>query len=236
MFLPVLAMPATRRLLSFFLLMLLFWNCGEEEKYISPTRQDIVESVYASATVQPEHLYKAFAAVTGILEANLVEEGQIVNAGTALLKVTNPAPEKNAENARLQMQMAKLNYAGENSILKDLATQIRTAELTFSDDSLNFKRQEKLWHQNIGSQSVYETKKLAYERSKNQMQAIRGEYRRTEIELRTKLEQAQNTYAASLATSGDFTVRSTLNGKVKWLCPMSLWPWWVAQIPFCLSY
>ena len=204
----------TYRLPCTYLLVLLLWSCGTKEDYINPIRQDIVESVYASATVQPEHLYNAFAAVTGILEANLVEEGQMVAEGTALVKVTNSAPEISAENARLQMEMARLNFSGENSILKDLAAQLRTAELTFSDDSLNFKRQENLWNQNIGSQSVYETKKLAYERSKNQLQRIKGEYRRTEIELRTKLEQARNTYLASRATSGEFTVKSTLNGKV----------------------
>ena len=79
---------------------------------------------------------------------------------------------------------------------------------------MNFKRQEKLWLQKIGSQSVFEARKLAYERSKNQLERLSGEYRRAEIELRTKLEQARNTYAASMATSDEFTVKSTLNGKV----------------------
>ena len=193
---------------------MLLWSCGAEEKHINPQRQDIVESVYASATVQPEHMYRAFASVTGILEANLVEVGQLVNTGTELLKVTNPAPERNAQNARLQMELAENNYSGENSLLNDLAAQLRTAKLTFTDDSLNFKRQEKLWLQKIGSQSVFEARKLAYERSKNQLERLSGEYRRAEIELRTKLEQARNTYAASMATSDEFTVKSTLNGKV----------------------
>ena len=208
------AMRTTYPLLSLSVSCLLLWSCGAEEKHINPQRQDIVESVYASATVQPEHMYRAFASVTGILEANLVEVGQLVNTGTELLKVTNPAPERNAQNARLQMELAENNYSGENSLLNDLAAQLRTAKLTFTDDSLNFKRQEKLWLQKIGSQSVFEARKLAYERSKNQLERPSGEYRRAEIELRTKLEQARNTYAASMATSDEFTVKSTLNGKV----------------------
>ena len=70
------AMRTTYPLLSLSVSCLLLWSCGAEEKNINPQRQDIVESVYASATVQPEHMYRAFASVTGILEANLVEVGQ----------------------------------------------------------------------------------------------------------------------------------------------------------------
>lgn len=198
---------------SLFILAILS-GCGEKEQLLSPIRQDIVESVYASATVQPENMYRAYAVVTGILEKNLVEEGQTVNAGDELMKVSNPAPELSAENARLQMDLAQSNYSGKNSVIKELETQIRTANLTFNDDSLNYIRQEKLWNEGIGSQAAYEGRKLAYERSKNQLNQLKSEYRRLNLELRNKMEQARNAYAATKANSDEFTVRSTIDGKV----------------------
>lgn len=214
------SMPLNTRIMPFKIFISLFGllyilsGCGEKEQFIYPIRQDIVESVYASATVQPENMYRAYAAVTGILEENLVEEGQVIRAGDELIKVSNPAPELSAENARLQMVMAESNYSGENSVIKDLETQIRTTILTFYDDSLNFIRQEKLWKQGIGSQSGYESRKLVFERSKNQLIRLKSEYKRLDMELRNKLEQARNAYAATRANSDEFTVRSTIDGKV----------------------
>ncbi|MFM1877908.1 MAG: hypothetical protein RLZZ241_774 [Bacteroidota bacterium] len=196
------------------LLALLLTACGEKEQFITPDRQTIVESVYASATVQPEGMYRAFAAVTGILEANLVEEGDLVRPGTTLIKVSNHAPELNSQNAKLQMNLAESSYLGTNSSLKDLANQIKIAELTYRDDSLNLERQQKLWNQKIGSLATYENRKLSFERSKNILAQLKSEYNRLEIELRTKMAQARNTYAASKANTEDFYVKSTLNGKV----------------------
>ncbi len=194
----------------------LFLNlaCADKEEAITPTLQDITESVYASVTIQPDSMYQVHAAVTGILERNLAEEGQMVSAGTVLLRVTDRSPELTAQNARLRLELATTNYTGENSPLKDLAAQIRTAELTFRDDSVNFRRQEKLWSQQIGSKAAYETRELAYLRSGNQLAQLRSEYQRMENELRNQMEQARNSYASSRASSDEFTPRSTINGKV----------------------
>jgi multidrug efflux pump subunit AcrA (membrane-fusion protein) len=176
--------------------------------------QDITASVYASATVQPDSLYRVHAAVSGILDRNRVEEGDLVAPGAPLLHIIDQSPRLSAENARLQMELARQNYEGTASPLKDLEAQIRTAELTFRDDSVNFSRQEKLWSQNIGSLATYEQRKLAYERSRNQLKKLKGEYRRLKEELRTQMIQARNTYESSLVKTEDYTVRSTIHGKV----------------------
>ena len=188
--------------------------CGGNTETIRPEIRDITASVYASATVQPDSMYRVHAAVSGILDSNFVQEGDLVDLGAPLIQITNQTPRLTAENARLQMEMARRNYRGSSTPLKDLEAQIRTAELTYRDDSVNFRRQEKLWSQNIGSLSTYENRKLAYERSRNQLQRLRSEYQRMAEELRTRMIQAENTYQSSLVTTEDYTVRSTIQGKV----------------------
>ena len=195
-------------------LLLIFTTCGRKAETIRPKIRDITASVYASVTVQPDSMYRVHAAVSGILEGNLVSEGDLVAPGTALLHITDQSPRLTSENARLQMELAEQNYLGPSSPLKDLKVQIRTAELNFQDDSVNFKRQEKLWSQNIGSLATYENRKLAFERSRNRLQQLRSEYSRLQTELKTQMIQAQNTYASSLVQQGDYTVRSTIQGKV----------------------
>ncbi len=189
-------------------------GCGNPKDSVTPSTETITESVYASVTLQPDSMYRVHAAVSGILEANLVSEGDSVRPGSLLLRITNRNPELNAANARLQMELAQSNYTGDATPLKDLRTQIRTAELTFTDDSVNFRRQEKLWAQKIGSQAAYENRKLAYERSRNLLEQLRSEYARMENELRTRMVQARNSYASSRATADEFEIRSTIGGKV----------------------
>lgn len=188
--------------------------CGGKTETIRPEVRDITASVYASATVQPDNMYRVHAAVSGILDSNLVEEGDLVGSGAPLIHITDQTPRLSSENARLQMELAKRNYQGPSTPLKDLKAQIRTAELTFRDDSVNYRRQEKLWSQNIGSLSTYENRKLAYQRSRNQLLQLRSEYQRLEEELYTKMIQARNTYESSLVNTEDYTVRSTIEGKV----------------------
>jgi multidrug efflux pump subunit AcrA (membrane-fusion protein) len=189
-------------------------SCGRREEPILPERADITASVYASATIMPDSMYQVYASVSGILEKNLVDEGDSVRSGAPLLHITDANPRLTAENARLQMELAKQNYLGASTPLKDLQAQIRTAELTYRDDSVNFRRQEKLWSQKIGSQSDFENRKLAYERSHNQLQRLRSEYSRLQKELRTQMIQAENTYRSRMVSTADYTVRSAIDGKV----------------------
>ncbi len=189
-------------------------SCGGDPETIRPEKRDITASVYASATVQPDSMYRVHAAVSGILDRNLIEEGDLVQPGSPLLHITDQSPRLTSENARLQMELAEQNYLGNATPLKDLEVQIRTAELTFRDDSVNYRRQEKLWSQNIGSQATYENRKLAYERSRNQLQKLRSEYQRLKKELRTQMIQARNTYESSRVNQEDYTVRSAIHGKV----------------------
>ena len=55
--------------------------CGSNQEKIAPEITTIRQSVYASATVQPDSLYQAYASVSGILDANKVAEGDTSNLG-----------------------------------------------------------------------------------------------------------------------------------------------------------
>jgi multidrug resistance efflux pump len=195
-------------------LLLIAESCGENQESIRPEKSDITSSVYASVTIWPDSMYRVYASVSGILEQNLIQEGELVHTGAPLLHITDATPRLTSENARLQMELAKQNYSGGATPLKDLEVQIRTAELTFRDDSVNFRRQEKLWSQQIGSLSDFENRKLAYERSRNQLKRLQSEYQRLQKDLRSQMIQAQNTYQSSLVKTADYTIRSTIQGKV----------------------
>jgi HlyD family secretion protein len=193
---------------------LLFLSCNSGEKGIRPQSGAITESVYASLTIQPRELYQAYAAVGGILEAYLVEEGDLVKTGDAIAQITNTAPELNVAQARLSLEQARQNYAGQANLLNELEAQLRAARLQFADDSLNFVRQKNLWEKNVGSRVEYDKRKLAFELSKSQLASLENRLKRSRAELENQLEQARVNYQSALVARRDFRVESKIDGKV----------------------
>ncbi|SIR21284.1 efflux RND transporter periplasmic adaptor subunit [Maribacter ulvicola] len=202
------------RYLLISLVFLVFLSCGDKQEKVFPQKSELVSSVYASAIIQPDSIYKVYAVVAGILEGNLVEEGELVTKGDAILQVNNRTPKLNSENAYLTLQQSKENIQGNAAILKSIKDDIYAAELKFKNDSINFTRQKRLWDQNIGSKAEYDNQKLAYELSKNQLNQQKSSYERTKNDLETALQQAKNSYSSSKIIAEDYTINSKINGKV----------------------
>ncbi|MFN3136827.1 MAG: efflux RND transporter periplasmic adaptor subunit [Allomuricauda sp.] len=188
--------------------------CSGPKEKTYPQKLPMTESVYASATVQPDSLYHAYSVATGILEHIWVEEGDTVSKGDLLLQISNTSPEMNKENARLALELAQKNYTGTSAVLNSIKDEIEAAVLQLGNDSINFYRQKKLWDQNIGSKVEFDNKKLAYELARNRLDALKKKFERTKNELETQLRQAENNYRSSLTNTNDFTITSKINGTV----------------------
>ncbi|WP_411895733.1 efflux RND transporter periplasmic adaptor subunit [Winogradskyella sp. A2] len=193
---------------------ILFFNCSNNKEQTTATISSITESVYASVTIQPDSLYQVHSIVYGILQDNLIEEGEAVRKEQPLMQIINNSPKLNTQNNRLAADLAYQNYKGEATLLNDIKNEIETAVLKFKDDSINYYRQSNLWKQNIGSKAQYDSKKLNYQLSKNALKLLKDKLKRTENELKVQLQQAENNYETSLITTQDFTITSKIDGKV----------------------
>ncbi|MGA8854347.1 MAG: efflux RND transporter periplasmic adaptor subunit [Christiangramia sp.] len=202
------------RLLTGILLCFFLISCSSKEDRIKPNYGSISEFVYSSVTVQPDSLYKVYAAVNGILDKQLVEEGNEVKKDDPILQIINSNPKLNSENAWLSYKLAEKNLAGNAAVLRGIKDEINTAKLKLINDSIYFKKQEKLWQEKIGSKATYDSKKLEYEMSLNNLKLLENKYNRTQNELNTQLKQAENNYKNSLITTSDYSITSKINGKV----------------------
>lgn len=191
-----------------------FWSCGPGSDSISPKKSTLVESVYASVLIQPDSLYAVYSSVAGILDKQLVSEGDDINNGEALFQIFNKTPELNRENARINLQQARDDYSGNAAILDGLQKEISTAVLKLENDSINYQRQSRLWEQEIGSKAEFDFKKLNYELSMNNLNVLQNKYNRTKTDLKNRVAQAENNYKASVVSTGDFTITSKINGRV----------------------
>jgi len=196
------------------LIFLLLICCGKEVQRIRPIKTTITESVYASVTVQPDSLYQVYAVVNGILDKILVQEGSVFRKGEPLFEIINNSPKLNAENAKLSLELAQENFRGRDALLSNIKKEIDAAQLKYQNDSVNFYRQKNLWEQKIGSKGEFDSKKLAFELSSNNLNLLKSRFAQTKNELETQLKQAENNYKNALSTSGDFTIHAMINGKV----------------------
>ncbi|MFD2542269.1 efflux RND transporter periplasmic adaptor subunit [Lacinutrix gracilariae] len=196
------------------IIFILVLSCNKTSDKILPTEQNLTESVYSSATIQPDSLYQAYAIVAGILEKNVVEEGTLVKKGQAISQIINNTPVLNTKNAKLSLELAKENYQGSATILSGIKDEIEAAKLKYKNDSIHFFRQQNLWNQNIGSKAEFDAKELNYKLSKNNLTLLKNKYNQTKNQLNTSLKQAYNNYQTSLISTKDFTVKSAINGKV----------------------
>ncbi|WP_149277016.1 efflux RND transporter periplasmic adaptor subunit [Pareuzebyella sediminis] len=192
----------------------IFSGCGTNRERVFPEKTSLTESVYSSVTVQPDSMYQAYATVAGIIDKNLVVEGDTVSRGAPLVQLVNTTPKLDTQNAGLALQLAQEKYDGTSAILKGIKDEIAAAELKFQNDSISYFRQQRLWSQGIGSKAEYDNLKLAYELSSNDLSLLEQRYESTKNELESYVKQARNKYKAAQVTTGDFTVTSKIRGKV----------------------
>jgi multidrug efflux pump subunit AcrA (membrane-fusion protein) len=202
------------KLFYFIIISSFFLSCAKQQDKILPLEQELIESVYSSVIIQPDSLYQVYSIVSGIIDKNLVEERDLVTKKQALIQIINNTPKLNTANMQLALSLAKENYQGSATILKSITDEIASAALSFKNDSINFRRQQNLWNQKIGSKVAFDTKQLKYKLSQNNLQLLKSKYHQTKTQLVTALKQAENNYQTSLINTKDFTVKSKINGKV----------------------
>jgi multidrug efflux pump subunit AcrA (membrane-fusion protein) len=202
------------KILSYGFFILTVVSCKNNSEKIQPSISSITTSVYSSVTIQPDSLYQVFAIVNGILDKNLMDEGDLVTKGTPVMQLINSNSRLTAENAKLSYNLAQQNYSGNTAILRSIEKELNSASLKLHNDSINYSRQKNLWGQKIGSKAEYDTKKLAFEISKNAIEIARENYKRTKNQLQNQVSQSNNTYQATLINSKDYTIRSKIDGKL----------------------
>ncbi|MBR9846072.1 MAG: hypothetical protein GYB35_08185 [Algicola sp.] len=89
-----------------------------------PKKQELIESVYSSVTIQPDSLYQVYAAVSGLMDANLVAEGDFVSENQHLFQISNNTPKLNTENAKFAFELAQENYNGKTAVLNSISDEM----------------------------------------------------------------------------------------------------------------
>lgn len=192
-------------------------SCGNQKDSgaIKPKVTSITESVYASMTLRPQLSYKVQPTYPGIISEIFVEEGDTVSQGTPLFRIATSVELKNRlTNATLGLEEAQANFKGQNNLLNNIFLEIQTAKQKLVLDSTNYKRQERLWGQNIGKKIELERAKLAYEATKNQIDLLEQQYKQALNNLENNYKKAMSLTHRERSQLADYITRSEIKGTV----------------------
>lgn len=202
------------RAISSLILLLLVGGCKHNADNITPTVGAITESVYANGLVKAEGQYQVYPTVNGTVLALLVQEGDTVKAGQPLMRIDDRASSLGTRSADAQLRLLEQNVREEGPVLTRLRANVDQARDKLNLDSTNFKRQEALWAQGIGSKNELDQRQLAYTTSKATYSMATKALVENREQLRTQLEVARNTAAISAVGDADRAPSSLIDGIV----------------------
>lgn len=187
-------------------------GCKKKQQTIKPILQTITQSVYASGTIKSNNQYKVFTTVSGIIETVLVAENDEVSKGTPLFLIANELQELQEKNAELTYNFNTINF--NKGKLQDAQSLINVANKKMKNDALMVERLQNLWNEGIGKKVELEQSKLTYENAKAAYSSALQKFTELKKQLSFSSQQAQNNLKLSSKNKNDFTVKSSINGKV----------------------
>lgn len=200
------------KLLAPILLVTLFFSCKKKEEKTNPIKESITESVYASGIIKSKNQYQVFSAVGGVIKEIYVTEGDLVQKGDPLFKLSDATAKLNTENARIAATYNSLSISKDK--LSEIKFEIETAKAKMDNDASLVEKQRSLWAQGIGTRNELEQRELAYKSSSNGYSAARLRYKQVENQLTLLAKQTETNLAISNSNKADLIVKSEFNGKV----------------------
>lgn len=190
----------------------LLMACSKKEESISPTKGNITESIYASGIIKSADQYQAFVSVSGIIEEIYVQEGQAVDIGTPLLRVSNETQKFNLENAKLAANFN--DQANNQGKLVEAEAIAQTSKSKLKLDSSLFARQKALWAQQVGTRVAYEQAELNFQSSKANY--VSAQQRLSDLRRLINFSSAQTKKNVQISArqSEDFILKSQVKGTV----------------------
>jgi multidrug efflux pump subunit AcrA (membrane-fusion protein) len=197
---------------TFVTLLFVVSACQSENETLTPVRQSITESVYASGLIKSKSQYEAFSAVSGIVNQVFVNEGAAVEIGTPLLSIANDAQQLTTDNAKLSAEFNALNL--NRGKIDEAKSFVNLMNNQLENDVIMLKRQQSLWSQNVGTKVELEKRELALKNSKNNVESAKEKLRDLERQLAFQSKQAQNNLKISRKNTSDYLLKSKIKGKV----------------------
>ena len=202
---------------SLFILLLfvsIFSSCKKKSDSTLPVRKNITQAVYASGKIYPVNHYKVFTKLPGYVDKIHVVPGTEVKIGQPLLTIKSEISELNVSTAKNILELAQKNAAENSPLLQAVKQEVASARSKYELDSANYFRYSDLYKNNATTKMQLDQSKTQFDISKQTFLKAASSYMNTRDRVRTELENARIQYEAQVSNRNDYTIASTVNGKV----------------------
>ena len=179
-----------------------------------PIRRDLAEVVYASGNVYTETEYRIFSNVQGYLTELMVNEGDSVDQGAALLSIGGPNRESETMFASEALSIAKSNAGPGSPALKQAEDRALAAQLKAQNDAKTLERYTGLHREGAISKAELERIQLQAESSLKEAEALQAQLEIQKNATRLELNSAINRYTQSQNLLKDGIIASAIQGRV----------------------
>jgi RND family efflux transporter MFP subunit len=195
----------------FFIVMTII-SCISDTEKTRPAVETISESVYASGIVKSKNQYQVFSTVNGIIDEILVNDGDEVEKGEPLIRVSDETSKLNAYNAKLAV--INTNLSANNDQIKEAKISLDLLRSKMKNDSSLFARQSILWSKGIGSSNDFDQRLLAKKNSASEFQVAGLRYHDLIRQLTFSSDKSQTNLKISNLLKDDYLIKAELAGRV----------------------
>jgi RND family efflux transporter MFP subunit len=154
-----------KQLYTFITVSVVLSACGKKTNETTPTRKDVIETVFASGILEADGTYALRAQSDGYLVQVSFKENDLVKAGQVIALVDNKQNVINTESANTLFEIAQSNTSLTAPLLAQAKTSMETAKEKMEFDGEQTQRYKKLWEANSISKVDYESMALQYQTS-----------------------------------------------------------------------
>ncbi len=196
------------------LLLLLMVSCGQPMEETSPTKKDVIETVFASGELQAEDKYSLTAQTNGYISALNFAEGDVVQKGKVLVTIDNDENIINTKGAMQSLKMAKNNAAKNAPLLKQAENDIATTKTQMEQDKQTLDRYQRLLDSKSIAAVTYEEALLAYTNSQSAYASALENYNKIKNDADQQLIDSKTNAEIYTSLLGRNKVKAIRGGKV----------------------
>ncbi|MDI9337144.1 MAG: HlyD family efflux transporter periplasmic adaptor subunit [Alphaproteobacteria bacterium] len=187
-----------------FIFIIFFTNCGKKFIETKPTKQDVVETIFASGTLEADDTYNLVAQSEGFLTAVHFNDGDMVHTGQIMATIDNKESQINTNASKELLTIAENNAKLSAPLLQQALLDIQNAKQILAQDSLQAQRYKRLWESNSVSRVDFENTQVKYKTSKTNYETALENYQK----LKTDAQQA------IINTKNSLDINSTAKNKI----------------------
>lgn len=178
----------------------LITGCGSNADEYLVKRDNIIESVFASGSIESNRAYNLTAQTEGTISQINAQEGDSIGLNVLVALIDNSVNSTGAESARITWEIAANNLSAQSPAYREVQESLQFAEKKLAQDKIQLARMQSLLEEKAVTKLEVENAQLAVSSSETNCASLRERLNQIEQQAsisaanqKANLEAQQNT-------------------------------------------